>query len=126
MPINIKYIMYFIKYSVFLFFFFNFINNKNYSSNYCNQYVAMNYYCSKYSHSNLNENSLIKSRDSHDSYKYKLQSLSSSFAKFLIVIIISPSCVKIRYRHLIFIKTFHPLLQELFFSLVLRYKHSLR
>ena len=34
-------------------------------------YVAMNF-CSEYSHSNLNENSLIKSRDSYDSYIYRL------------------------------------------------------
>ena len=81
------------KFLLFILISFNFINNENYNSNYCNQYVALNF-CSKYSHSNLNENSLIKSRDSYDGYKYRFQSLSSSFAKFLIVIIILPSCVE--------------------------------
>ena len=73
-------------------------------------------FCSKYSDSNLNENSLIKSRDSYDSYNYRLQSLSSYFTKFLIVIIISPFCVKIRYRPLIFIETHQPIVaREIFF-----------
>ena len=70
-------------------------------------------FCSKYSDSNLNENSLIKSRDS---YNYRLQSLSSYFTKFLIVIIILPFCVKIRYRPLIFIETHQPIVaREIFF-----------
>ena len=55
--------------------FFNFINNENYSSKYCYQYIALNY-CSKYSHS------LIKSRDSYNRYKYRLISLSSYLPNF--------------------------------------------
>ena len=44
---------------------FNFVNDEN-CTNDCNQYVALNF-CSEHSYSNLNEISLIKSRDSYDS-----------------------------------------------------------
>ena len=97
----------------FIFGFINFIYNESY----CNQYVSLNS-CFEHCHSNMNENSLIKSRDCHDSYKYRLQSPSSSFAKifncydhftFLCLETVG-TCTKYSLRH---IKVFLPHLSEL-------------